>query len=123
MRIRLLPFASAPGPENMAADETLVRSAVAGVASLRLYGWSAATVSLGYFQTHAVHRADPSLGSLPWVRRPSGGATLVHHHELTYALALPAGSAWHSRAPWMLRMHRIIVAGLADLGLASGGAS
>ena len=33
-------------------------------------------------------QGDPLVARLPWLRRPSGGLTLVHHHELTYALAL-----------------------------------
>ena len=117
MHIRLLPYAIADGATNMANDDVLARSAAAGVASLRFYAWSAATVSLGYFQPHADVRAHSRLADLPWVRRPSGGATLVHHHELTYALALPSGSPWRSGEPWMLHMHRIIVTALAELGL------
>ena len=116
--IRLLPYADADGATNMAADETLIRSAAQGIASLRFYGWTAATLSLGYFQPCVVRRADPQLAPLPWVRRPSGGATLVHHHELTYALALPAGSPWQAGPPWLPRMHRIIAAALAEMGLA-----
>jgi lipoyl(octanoyl) transferase len=115
--IRLLPYADADGATNMAADEALARSAAAGIASLRFYGWTAATLSLGYFQPCVVRLTDSRLASLPWVRRPSGGAALVHHHELTYALALPAGSPWQSSEPWVPRMHRIITAALADLGL------
>jgi lipoate-protein ligase A len=115
--IRLLPYADADGATNMAADETLVRSAAQGIASLRLYGWTTATLSLGYFQPHSVRLADSRLATLPWVRRPSGGATLVHHHELTYALALPPGSPWQIGKAWMPRMHRIITAALAELGL------
>jgi lipoate-protein ligase A len=65
-----------------------------------------------------VRFTESNLANLPWVRRPSGGATLVHHHELTYALALPAGPLWHSGESWLLRMHRIITAALAELGLA-----
>lgn len=116
--MRLLPYADADGATNMAADEALVRSATEGVASLRFYGWTTATVSLGYFQPQAIRLTDSNLANLPWVRRPSGGATLVHHHELTYALALPAGGPWHSGESWLLRMHRIITAALEDLGLA-----
>jgi lipoate-protein ligase A len=122
--IRLLPYADADGATNMAADETLARSAAQGIASLRCYGWTAATLSLGYFQPCAVRLADPQLALLPWVRRPSGGATLVHHHELTYALALPqsylrfAGSPLQAGQPWLPRMHRVIAAALAELGLA-----
>jgi lipoyl(octanoyl) transferase len=115
---RLLPFGAADGATNMAADEALVRSAATGIASLRFYGWPTATVSLGYFQPASARLSDPLLAPLPWVRRPSGGATLVHHHELTYALALPAGPPWHGSEPWMPRMHRIIAAALAQMGLA-----
>ena len=71
VRCRLLPFAVADGARNMATDETLLESAVAGVASLRLYGWSQATVSLGYFQPEMVRRTE-LLAPLPFVRRPSG---------------------------------------------------
>jgi lipoate-protein ligase A len=42
---------------------------------------------------------------------------LVHHHELTYALALPAGAPWHSGGSWLLRMHCVITAALSELGL------
>ena len=78
----------------MASDDTLLESAAAGVASLRFYGWREPTLSLGYFQPSAPARAYPGLGGLAWVRRPTGGAALVHHHELTYALALPPGPTW-----------------------------
>ncbi|HKI30372.1 MAG TPA: lipoate--protein ligase family protein [Gemmataceae bacterium] len=111
---RLLPFAVADGPHNMAADEVLLEAAGAGAASLRFYGWAGPTVSLGYFQGHAVRRPH-----LPYVRRPSGGMMLVHHHEITYCLALPAGAAWQDGEPWLRRMHRIIGAGLARLGVAT----
>src|SRR5437899_518235 len=102
---RLLPFHIAAGPWQMAADEVLLESAVRGLASLRFYGWPAATLSLGYFQPAAVRRADPTLSALPWVRRPSGGSALVHHHEITYALALPAGAPWQTRKGCALCMH------------------
>ena len=115
--IRLLPDADADGASNMAADEVMVRSAARGVASLRFYGWTTATTSLGYFQPAAVRLTNAHLQALPWVRRPSGGATLVHHHELTYALALSHGSPWHSHTSWMPRMHRIITLALTELGL------
>jgi len=59
LTVRVLPFAVADGPHNMAADEALLRAAVSGRASLRFYGWSAATLSLGYFQPEAVRRELP----------------------------------------------------------------
>ncbi|HZZ82193.1 MAG TPA: lipoate--protein ligase family protein [Gemmataceae bacterium] len=115
--IRLLPFAETDGATNMAADETLVRSAADGIASLRFYRWTTATVSLGYFQPASVRLTDPLLAPLPFVRRPSGGATLVHHHEITYALALPQGRCWQAGDSWLVRMHRIISRALGDLGV------
>ncbi len=111
--VRLLPCATADGPHNMAADEALLEAALAGAAALRFYGWSAPTLSLGYFQPQSVRHSDPLLADLPWVRRPTGGAALVHHHELTYALALPAGAPWQTHGEsWLARMHGIIVEAL-----------
>lgn len=94
----------------MAADEVLLESAGRGIASLRFYAWTPATVSLGYFQPENVRHGDERLAALPFVRRPSGGMTLVHDHEVTYALALPAGSPWQApgEPPWLCRMHGII---------------
>jgi lipoate-protein ligase A len=115
---RLLPYHVADGPWNMAADEALLEAAVAGTASFRLYGWRTATLSLGYFQGEAACRADGRLAALPWVRRPSGGSALVHHHEVTYALALPAGPPWQKRGEsWLLRMHAVIGRALGRAGV------
>lgn len=119
--VRLLPFASPPGPANMAADEAMLLSAADGVASLRFYGWAVPTLSLGYFQPAAVRLADPKLAGLAWVRRATGGGALVHHHELTYALALPAGRPWQDPAgePWGCRFHHLVVRALARFGAAT----
>jgi lipoate-protein ligase A len=123
--VRLLPYAVADGPHNMAADEVLLEAAVMAVASLRFYGWSEATLSLGYFQPEQIRNVDPRLAALPYVRRPTGGKTLVHHHELTYALALPAASPWQTPRPqpWLCRMHEIIAAALQELGVLTSAAS
>ena len=115
--MRLLPYAVADGPHNRAADEVLLEAAVAGVASLRFYGWTTATVSLGYFQPERVRLEDERLAGLPFVRRPSGGGTLVHHHEITYAFGLPPGPPWQAGESWLARMHRLIAAALARLGV------
>jgi len=115
---RLLPFRVAAGPHNMAADDALLGSAAAGAASLRFYGWREPTLSLGYFQPYRPARAYPGLGGLSWVRRPSGGAALVHHHELTYALALPAGAAWQpAGCSWLTRIHEVVRVALARKGV------
>lgn len=113
---RLLPYTVGDGPHNMAADEVLLHAAAAGQAALRFYGWSHATVSLGYFQPAARRLEDARLRDLPFIRRPTGGDALVHHRELTYCLAIPAGARWQSGAGW-LRMHAVIAAALADFGV------
>jgi lipoate-protein ligase A len=119
--VRWLPYAAADWPLHMAADELLLEATAAGAASLRFYGWSPATVSLGYFQAAREVRQSAPLNALPYVRRPTGGKTLVHHHELTYALALPAGRPWQEAGPrsqpWLCRMHAVIAAALRQHGV------
>lgn len=75
----------------MAADEALLESAINdGLATVRVYAWSEPTVSLGYFQRADEIAADPQLAGLAAVRRLSGGGAILHHHEITYSLAIPA---------------------------------
>lgn len=94
----------------------MLQSAIEGQASLRFYGWTEATVSLGYFQPQAKRLEEPLIAELPFVRRASGGDALVHHHEVTYALALPPGRDWQSKQPWQ-RMHSIIASALSTFGV------
>lgn len=115
--IRLLPFASADGATNMAADEALLGSAVRGGAALRFYTWTEPTLSLGYFQHASERTSDANLAGLAWVRRSTGGAAIVHHRELTYALALPPGKEWTSSEHWICRFHHIVQAVLAERGV------
>src|SRR6266496_1780497 len=106
--IRLLPFASADGATNMARDEAMLESAAdLGVASLRFYSWSAPTLSHGYFQPSA-GRDSPTLAPLAWVRRSTGGAGIIHHHELTYSFALPSLPEWRSEESWICRFHQLL---------------
>jgi lipoate-protein ligase A len=103
----------------MAADEAMLETAAdRELASLRFYTWSEPTLSLGYFQA-AAEREVPNLSALPWVRRSTGGAGIVHHHELTYSFALPAGAEWKSTESWICRTHKMLQAVLMDCGLAS----
>jgi lipoyl(octanoyl) transferase len=111
----LWPFTVADGPTNMATDEFLLLAAERGSPTLRFYGWSEPTLSLGYFQSEKIRHADPLLAGLPCVRRPSGGSALVHHHEVTYALGLPA--SWLTGPSWACQMHLIIRAALLTLGV------
>src|SRR5579883_966589 len=115
---RLLPDSTADGPWQMASDEVMLESAAAGAASIRFYRWSQPTLSLGYFQREAVRRSDPRLARLPFVRRATGGAALVHDNELTYAIALPSGPDWHRPGVnWLDHMHAVVATALGRLGV------
>src|SRR5262245_36953745 len=113
---RLLPDTVANGATNMASDDVLLRAAASGQPSLRFYGWSEATLSLGYFQSAAQRLAVPLLRDLPFVRRPTGGDALVHHHELTYCLAVPSEQLHRSTPAW-LTVHAVIATALAEFGV------
>ncbi|HXD88066.1 MAG TPA: lipoate--protein ligase family protein [Urbifossiella sp.] len=130
--IRLLPLARSDGATHMAADEAMLETASErGVASLRFYTWSKPTLSLGYFQASGGRQPPDSLiveenqganaprSPLPVVRRATGGAAILHHRELTYALALPEGKAWHSRESWICRFHHLLRDVLAESGIAA----
>lgn len=121
--IRLLPIADADGPTNMARDEALlVTAADHGVASLRFYTWSEPTLTLGYFQPAASRTENAALAMLPWLRRATGGAAIVHHHELTYALALPASRVYQPPGEsWICRIHHMFQAILREHGLIAHG--
>jgi lipoate-protein ligase A len=116
--IRCLPFCIASGPVQMAADEVLLESALAGTASLRVYAWEPATVSLGYFQKQAERLRHPRLAAYPWVRRATGGGAIVHDRDLTYAVALPPD--WLggiTPACWHDRLHRALAELLGRCGV------
>lgn len=74
----------------MAWDEAYAQSvAQSKTPTLRLYQWSAPTLSLGYFQRYDDRRQHPPSGDCAVVRRTSGGGALMHDREWTYSLAVP----------------------------------
>jgi len=89
--LRIILDGDRPGPANMALDQSLLDLAK-DQAVLRLYGWSPACLSLGYFQ-ELDQVCDPAFvraAGLGLARRPTGGGAILHQHELTLSLALPA---------------------------------
>ena len=101
------------GVWNMAFDEFLLRQALdQNQAAVRIYGWETATVSLGYFQKD-VSQVDARLRQLPIVRRLSGGGAILHHHEITYSIALPKSHGVTNNPGLLYRIaHDVIVAHL-----------
>jgi lipoate-protein ligase A len=88
---RLLSDGPMRGEWNMAVDEMLLERAAAGAKfSLRFYGWSEATLSLGYFQALEERQLHAPSRYCPVVRRSSGGGAILHDAELTYSLSIGA---------------------------------
>jgi len=82
-----------PGDWNMAVDQALLEAAVsADSIVIRCYQWSRPTLSLGYFQKIADRSQHRSSVGAALVRRASGGGAILHDHELTYSLAIPAAA-------------------------------
>jgi len=113
MTCHVLPHGLGDGPANMALDEALLDFVAAGdeAAFLRTYGWTIPTLSLGYFQHVAQAVADPRWRNVPMVRRLSGGGAIWHHHEVTYAVVVPAS---HPLARPSTRLYLAVHAAIAD---------
>ncbi len=77
----------------MAADESILEHVGRGEspATLRLYAWQPACLSLGHAQPFADVDTD-RLRAHGWdlVRRPTGGRAILHTDELTYSVIGPA---------------------------------
>jgi lipoate-protein ligase A len=89
---RLLLTPPLGGAENMALDEALMaRARRTGEHVLRVYGWSAPTLSLGRNQrARGLYRVDElERRGIGVVRRPTGGRALLHHREITYSVTAP----------------------------------
>lgn len=71
----------------MAIDRALLTAATAP--AIRLYAWTPPGVSLGWFQRD-VDLAPFRRAGYDVVRRVTGGGAVVHHHEVTYSVVLPA---------------------------------
>jgi lipoate-protein ligase A len=89
---RLICQAPGDGQENMAVDEALAAGAGEGLSppTLRLYGFSPPTLSVGRFQ-RARALVDPArlaAEGITLVRRPTGGQAVLHDRELTYSVVL-----------------------------------
>jgi lipoate-protein ligase A len=115
------PYEVAGGPANMALDEALL-DAVASVQEprvlLRTYGWSKPTLSLGYFQRLAQFQVESRWRDVAMVRRLTGGGAIWHHHELTYALAVPREHPFARSSTQLYRaVHTAIVSGLVGFGV------
>jgi lipoate-protein ligase A len=115
----ILEPAPTPGAWNMAVDETLLESSLAnGTSTIRLYQWSAPTVSLGYFQDANEFERDGLFAGLAAVRRLSGGGAILHDREITYSITLPPSHPLTAHPSQLYRLaHEAIIAVLAEHGI------
>jgi lipoate-protein ligase A len=86
---RLILDGRLDGEWNMAFDRAVQQAHAAGEApaTLRLYGWSRPTVSLGRFQRlEGIDSEACRAGGLDVVRRFTGGRGVLHDDEVTYSV-------------------------------------
>lgn len=109
--ITVLQDDAADGDQNMARD-----AALAGhLPIVRIYEWSQPWVTLGRFQ-------DVETSLLPgcpvrWTRRPTGGKAVLHGHDLTVAVFMPAAPGEMSVKRAYRKLIQPIVAALKGLGV------
>lgn len=109
------------GAGNMALDEALMaRASRTGEAVFRVYSWTGPTLSLGRNQRARDdydRDAARALG-VEFVRRPTGGRALLHHHEITYSATLPATTAGDADAAYAF-LNDVLLGALEELGVSA----
>ncbi len=97
MNWRVLNYSSADPAWNMAVDEAVFTGYLQEKSppTLRFYGWSPATVSVGYFQDveREIKIDGLRLKGYGLVRRNTGGRAVLHDRELTYSVIAGAREA------------------------------
>ncbi len=108
------------GADNMAWDHTLALGLPPAVGVVRFYGWTRPTLSLGRNEpARDVFDPDRIQGSgVDLVRRPTGGRSVLHDEELTYAVLAPLKALGGARAAYAL-VNRGLAAGLSELGVSA----
>jgi len=98
----------------MALDHALARCLLEDEAVLRLYGWSRPTVSFG--RNEPARRLCSEASSVDYVRRPTGGRSVVHRRELTYAVVAPL-DAWGGPRAAYVAINEALAGALGALGV------
>jgi lipoate-protein ligase A len=86
-RWRLFLDGAHSGAWNMATDEAMLVAHARGLVppTLRFYSWKPFCLSLGRLQKQLPDAAHQKIGGYDVVRRPTGGRTVWHSHEITYS--------------------------------------
>ncbi len=118
---RLLVDPALPGPLNMARDVAMLEavSTTAAAPTVRLYAWEPPCLSLGRHQPESAADLEFCRAhGIDVVRRPTGGRAVLHHLELTYAVAAPLGRGPLPRA--VQEAYRTVCAALVRAARALG---
>jgi lipoate-protein ligase A len=124
-RWRLLLAPPRSGAENMARDTALqARAAETAETVFSVYSWARPTLSFGRNQpaTGVYDVGRIQTAGLDVVRRPTGGRAILHNREVTYSVTAPLEDAGLLRESYS-RINRILVDGLARLGIVAAAAS
>lgn len=120
MELTILQIPPQAGSILMAEDYVMLEKAERCelAATLRFYAWSEPTISLGYHQNENIlDWQRVAEARVPWVRRPTGGAAVLHSDELTYSIIVPNAADTASAARIQELVSRAIVAGLCTVGV------
>ena len=106
-----------PGAEHMARDAQLLEEVDrTGRAFLRLYRFDPPCLSLGRNEAAGGYdHAAIARWGVDVVRRPTGGGSVWHEHELTYAVAAPIATFGSLRRAYHA-IHERLAAALRSLG-------
>ena len=117
----VLPYAVADGARNMAFDEAMLLYAAEGRTLVRFYGWDPWCVSLGRNQPAPARLLGRARGEIrpgvDAVRRRTGGRSVFHGPEITYAVACP-DRTWGGPKRLLRIVHGALAEGLRAVGVA-----
>ena len=119
LKWRVIRDSPCTGSHNMALDHALAVCSQEGEGVLRLYSWTAATVSFGRNECARglYDQANAAEQGIEFVRRPTGGRAVLHSAEVTYAVVTPVRALGGPRASYV-EINRGLAKGLSSLGAA-----
>lgn len=85
---------------------------------LSLYEWEVPTLSLGYHQeSDKIEMQKLNMSGVPLVRRPTGGAAVLHSEELTYSIIIPNAEDLRIGALLLEFAGKALMGGLREIGV------
>lgn len=109
-----------PGQYLMERDQKELEAAASNSRGpcLKVYEWDVPTLSVGFHQKTDKLDLDALANSkVPLVRRPTGGAAVLHSEELTYAIVIPDVPELRAGALLQEYVGRSIAAALNEIGV------